>query len=147
MPWRAGACDGPGPLVHRLRLLRGLPEALSSARSACASIALALEELQPGGLAFDGAGAPIQGEPRGEGAESVMEAPRAAREHLDATVDRLGPPRVAVLPPALSDQGQKRVGPPLRPREVRVDLAPRVQIRLGRAASACGAGLWGRCRP
>jgi hypothetical protein len=56
-----------------------LPDALPEECPAGPSIALALQEFQPLDLAFGDAVAPLEGEPRDDGPQVVLQAPRERR--------------------------------------------------------------------
>lgn len=82
-----------------------VPHELPSQGTAGPLISLEIAELQPMDLAFPIA--PVAGEPRGNGAQVIQQAPREASEIIATPVHRLGHPRLQVITPGPANHGQK----------------------------------------
>ena len=109
-PWGAGAGGGLALFARLLRLLGRLQDPLAEEGKTGPPIALALHELQAVDLAFGDAVVPLEGEPRGDGAQVILQAPREASQCLNPTLGRLRHPGLQVAAPALPDYGEKGLG-------------------------------------
>ena len=118
-------------IAHPRGFLGGLQRAAPQQREACASIALALEPLQTGDLAFHGAIALGQGEPGFDGRKVLLQALGEAAERLNPAVGRCGHPRVKRVAPALPHECQKGLAQLIRLGNRGVCLGQLVHIRLG----------------
>ena len=130
--WSPLACGGAQVIEgdQRLPTLGHLQDALPEECHAGPSIALALQEFQPMDLAFGDAVAPLEGEPRDDGPQVVLQAPREASERIDATVDGLRHPCLQGLALTFPDERQKGLAQRIRSRDVGIHVAELVQIRL-----------------
>jgi hypothetical protein len=117
-------------VARLLRLLGGWHHTLPQEREARASIALALEPLQSGDLAFHRAMAPGQGEARLDRREILLQTLGEAGEPLNPAVGRRGHPRVTLVAPALPHERQKGLAQLIGLGDRGVHLDQFVDIRL-----------------